>query len=157
MKRSVVYVIVLAVLCTVAGIGIGLVLERKGVYPDLRQRRQYVARQLRERFREGRPLRHYGQEDKGAFLLERLTERLDLSEEQVQKIKEILEDTRKEIVTARDSFDGSIKEIIEKSHTKIQTVLNPKQQEEFKEMLGEWQKRPAFRGNQGQERPGFGP
>lgn len=75
--------------------------------------------------------------------LERLTERLNLTNDQVLKVEKILAKADKEIQTLRSSekMDRSeFRKIMDKTNQEIEKVLNDKQKSEFKKMLEERRK-----------------
>ena len=147
MKKYVVYVVVLGILCVVVGFGAGLTVARNVRHKHLscvQGRRQAAIGMLGERLsqhrqKKGSPDR-YGKipqgpgEEKGA-ILGKIVKELELTEKQKEQVKEILESTRQTITSLRGDFQAKIKDAREESRKKILAVLTPSQQEEFEAMI----------------------
>jgi Spy/CpxP family protein refolding chaperone len=145
MKKTVLYVVLLVVVSLVVGTIIGMGIGRRGPYKNMGLRE-------RARFEYGKP----GPKDlKGrAGLLEKISDRLKLTEDQKVKIKEILEDSREEIKEAREASINKFKEIKEETDIKIRAILNPQQEKEFEKMVAEVKERfEKFRELKGRKPP----
>jgi Spy/CpxP family protein refolding chaperone len=64
-------------------------------------------------------------------LLENMTRDLNLSDDQVTKIRAVFDENRKQFNRQRFSECPSIKEMREKSDARIRSILTPQQQERF--------------------------
>ncbi len=64
-------------------------------------------------------------------MLENMKRDLNLTDDQVSKIRVVFEDNRKEFQPKRFSECPSFKEMREKTNTRIRSILTPEQQERF--------------------------
>jgi Spy/CpxP family protein refolding chaperone len=87
--------------------------------------RLYLIKQRPERFSEQGP-RGWRQQ-----LLVNMKRDLNLTDDQVTKIRTVFDENRKEFSRRRFSECPSIKEMREKSDARIRSVLTPQQQERF--------------------------
>jgi len=148
MKRAIVYLAVLGALCTGLGIAVGVVIEKKytsGHLPEI----------MRAHF-----LKQHGKRDllgkktgidlterlkgKSKGILERIDRELNLSSEQKDKIKDILEESKREARQAKDKFKTYLAQLREKSNAKISEILTPEQKEKFEKLMakiGRWQRK----------------
>lgn len=133
MKRYLVYVLILGVLCFVGGSLVGAGLARRAVVKQFGERKREMAERLRERF-EGKAGARKGADEMRQRLLGKIAEKLDLSADQKAKVEIILDETRQEITAAKDTFMASLKDIRERSRGKISAMLTPEQQEKLKKM-----------------------
>ena len=128
MKKDIVYPVLLVIVSLVAGLAIGLVLVRK---PSRVNRPHFERREKIE----------YKRMDKKApakeMIFEAISNRLDLSEKQETKLREILESSRNE---AKSIIRGSKEKLVslkEKTNTQIRGILTKEQQVEFDKMIAE--------------------
>lgn len=134
MNKNAFYLAIFAVLCVLAGVvaGAGML-------------RMFVA--APGGFPGGKPcfmggeMRGPGMGREGGDPLERLVRRLGLNEEQRKKIDAIVEQTRAEMDGAEDDFHSAMMSVREKSNEQIMRVLTPEQQEKFKILLAEHDKK----------------
>lgn len=149
MNKNIVYVAAFGVLCTLAGVLVGASIAGRDHSPWRGKERMNFAQRAEHFMGYGHKP---GQEAKGGRLLEMLTAKLNLSQEQKEKVKQILETTRQEIEAAGKNIRGAIDAIKEKGDTQIMEVLTPAQKEQFKELQKKFQERRRFmrpRGNFG--------
>lgn len=92
--------------------------------------------------------------------LDRLSQQLNLSAEQKEKIKPILENQanqmkslREDTSTSREDRRAKFMELQQKTHDDINAVLNKDQQKKFEEMRSRMMQRRGGRGGPGGERP----
>ena len=71
-------------------------------------------------------------------IIDDLSRRLNLTDEQEVKIKEILEASRQQVKEIGEATKEKFIAIKEKTNAKIKEVLTPKQKEEFDNMLVEF-------------------
>lgn len=96
-----------------------------------------------------------GHHGKKAFMIEKLDERLELSDQQEVQVKQILDETHAELKQARanasskEEMRGKGKVAFEQAATKINAVLDADQREEFAELRQEMKDR---RGKKGHKR-----
>ena len=74
-------------------------------------------------------------------LFETLKSKLQLDEQQQAKVKEILEKSRLEIDAIGRNVRQSLMQIKERNDKQIMQLLNSNQQEEFKDLLNDFEKR----------------
>ena len=130
MKKNFVYAIVLVIVSLIAGVIIGLTLAktyRHRARPDFsRQMKMHKSPDgMMEKSR--RP-----------ELIDALSRRLNLTDEQEVKIKEILEASHQQAKEIGEATKEKFIAIKEKTNAKIKEVLTPKQKEEFDNMLVEF-------------------
>lgn len=144
MKKGVIYIVILAIVCLVAGVVLGTFLEKRymtnqfrhAIKERIQQRQKQMADpEVQKKFREDR------QTKAKERILDRLNEELALSDEQVQEVKAIIESTEKEIHTLGEEIKTKFTEVREQGNEKILEILNPEQQEKFKTLVQEQEKR----------------
>ncbi len=141
MKKSLIYVVVLVVVALGAGVLIGL----------------GAARKTGDRFREVMRDKRAGMGDKlrdtneRKEILQRISQRLKLSDDQRDKIKSILEATRQQVGDLKKEGQDKIRDLREKTDAQIKRLLSPEQAEEFERMIQE------FKQKLNQRRPGVAP
>jgi len=151
MNKNVAYVAAFGVLCTLAGVLVGASIAGRERSPWRGREKSGFAQRAEHFMGYGH---RQGEEGKGGRLLEMLTAKLNLNQEQKEKVKQILEATRQEIEAAGKNIRGAIDAIKEKGDTQIMKVLTPAQQEQYKELQKKFQERRRFmrpRGNFGPE------
>ena len=138
MKRAIIYVVILGVVCTGLGVAIGVAIEKR-----------YTARHF-PRIVRSRLLRHPGcfhpLRRKARFspeerlrarkhnIFERIDRELGLSSKQRDEVKAILDGAKQEIKQARDEFRTQIVEVKKRSNAQILELLNPEQKEKFERL-----------------------
>ena len=131
MKKGIVYLIILGILCFISGIGVGIVFEKYYTQTHLPQ-------VLREHFKK-HPKRLEAKKEKTKRFQERFLKKLDqnlaLSPEQEEKIRTILEESRKALKEKTEILRKELARIKEESKNKILENLTPEQKEKFKELL----------------------
>lgn len=139
MKRATVYIVILGIVCTGSGVAVGIALEKRYTRTHLpRIVRSHLLQHpgaghfLRSRARLSPEER---QRPGAENILKRIDRELGLSSEQRDKVKAILEDTKKEIEQARDEFRTRIVQAKEKSNAEICRLLNSEQKERFQTMI----------------------
>lgn len=70
---------------------------------------------------------------------ERLASRLQLTQEQEDQLKGILEDSRRQIETGRAGLESQLQTIRVKTNERIAAILNQEQKRKFQQILGEGQ------------------
>lgn len=144
MKKTLVYLVLLGVSCTALGIVSGIAIEKRYTKTHLPQIvRQQMAQHPGALKRLGKRFgKHPGQQKQQ--MIKRIVEKLDLSEEQKEQIKSILDATKKEIDTVRNEFRAKLAQFKEDSHEKISQVLTEDQKVKFEEITkGEkWREKP---------------
>jgi Spy/CpxP family protein refolding chaperone len=135
MNKNVAYVAIFGVLCVLAGTLVGAGIVKKTIPP--RQRYEGIGfPEKAERVMGYRP----GPQRQERFRkdpLEDIANKLSLSNEQKDKVKEILERTRQEIEETGKNVRSAIVEIKNKTDSQIMAILTPEQQEKFKAVLKE--------------------
>jgi Spy/CpxP family protein refolding chaperone len=130
-----------------AGVFVGAAITHRYVM----ERRQQFFGQMRERAGDrAKGFQHRKQE-----LLARLAQKLDLTADQKEKIKGILESSRGEISGVRQDVVAKLRAVRDKTDQEIQTVLTADQKEKYKKIMDNLKQRrglgKGFRG--GPERP----
>lgn len=141
MKKTVVYVVILVVLSLGAGVVLGMGIGRKAGYA------RHLA--FRERFGQPRIEGRYPEESR-RHAFDVLNRKLNLSEEQIRKIKDILDASRAEVEASKKEALKNFAATRESTNAKIKEVLTPKQQAEFDRLTFERKQ------HEGLRRP-FGP
>lgn len=151
MNKNMVYVALLAVLCTLAGVVVGAVIVKCGTSPWYHPERHGFSEKAECFMRQGLGGPH-GESFRGQFghkmqgrkggegLLEMLVTKLELNSDQQAKVKDILDKTRKDIDEVGKNVRTAITEIKEKGDKEIMDILNPAQQEKFKALLEDFKK-----------------
>ncbi len=144
MKKTVLYVVVLVALSLGAGVVLGMGIGRKAGY----------ARHLAFGKRFGQP-RMEGRYPEGLRrdALDVLSHKLNLSEEQIGKIKDILDASRAKVEASQKEALKNFTAIRESTNGKIKEVLTPKQQVEFDRLTFERKQREGLRRPSGPLQP----
>jgi hypothetical protein len=172
MKRAALYILMLGIACTGVGVAAGVTIEKSYTRRHLPQvvRKHFFSRHKADpacsraeenlSVKKGRIFR--SQRDKRSFhqqrgqkpgqrpessprhdSIRRLGQRLNLSAEQEQKVKAVLEATRKQVDAARDKFKAQIEQAKEKSNARILELLGPEQKEKFEQFRAKREQRRA--------------
>lgn len=156
MNRNSVYLAVFAVLCVLAGVLAGAGVTRYAVFSGYENIRFSDRAQ---RFMGAGPMGvlHDKKGPERLFLM--LKTKLQLDEQQQAKVKEILEKSRLEIDAIGRNVRQSLMQIKERNDKQIMQLLNPNQQEEFKNLLNDFEKRfgPKKMESKHMGKPGFMP
>ena len=80
---------------------------------------------------------HQDPKARRAFVIERLTRRLDLKENQISKIEKILE----ELDQRRQEYRQEIRKMRTESISRMEKELTPEQQRKFEQLQEEWEGR----------------
>jgi Spy/CpxP family protein refolding chaperone len=78
-----------------------------------------------------------GREHRRAAHFERMLERLELSEEQEPRVRQILTDTRDQVDALRRDAEPRFEEVRRQADARLREVLTPEQWEEFQRMKRE--------------------
>ncbi|MFA5144321.1 MAG: hypothetical protein WC522_09225 [Candidatus Omnitrophota bacterium] len=137
MNRDALYVAILTVLCVLLGVLVGSGITSKANLPwPCREKPCFTEKA--ERFMWHGPRQHPSEKFRGGKgggdIFNMLAVKLELTEDQKGKVKEILEKTRREIDNLGASIRGAMSEIKEKGDKQITDILTPQQQEKFKEL-----------------------
>jgi Spy/CpxP family protein refolding chaperone len=168
MKRAVIYIAILAVACIASGIAIGVAIEKSYTNRHLPQiararltRGPQALRMQGGRLKAKRArafLKGRGtQEGKGPQegrepqVLNRLSQQLDLSEEQKDKTKAILEEARKNARQTANELRNSLRQIKEESNAEISEILSPEQKEKFEQLSARAKRQRRFKRPEKQE------
>jgi Spy/CpxP family protein refolding chaperone len=142
MNKNAVYLMLFGVLCVLAGIVAGAVIVKNTNLscfgpgkPSFAERAEHFM----GRGPKGAKMPKFGRGENP--LLEMLTKELDLTGDQQVKVKEILEQTRGEIEKVGKDIRDSIETIRKKGDRQIMVILVPRQQEKFRELLNDFEKR----------------
>jgi Spy/CpxP family protein refolding chaperone len=79
-------------------------------------------------------------------LLKRLSQKLDLDEQQRVAVREIIRGTQAEMKQIRQQFKPQIMQTLEKSRAEVRKILRPDQQKKYDQYLAERKARWAERG-----------
>jgi len=73
----------------------------------------------------------------GELIVQRLSHKLRLDPEQVEKLRIIVYETRDEISKVRTQFRPQIQEVLERSRNRVRAILRPDQLEEYERIVAE--------------------
>lgn len=132
MKKTIVYAVVLSVVSIVMGIVTGVAIERGNTIKHLS-----LPGRPPLPF-EGQPQARKTQRPQDIF--KRVSEELNLNQEQKEKVKQILDEAHKKISLIGDKSREDLKAIRDESHARIMEILTPQQQEKFKNIISQAQK-----------------
>jgi septal ring factor EnvC (AmiA/AmiB activator) len=132
MKRPIVYIVILGVICTALGIAIGIAVEK--IYTQ-RHFPEIIMNYLLTHPPEER------QRARMARILKRLNQELELSPQQVEKVKVILKEALPAINQARDELKNTLADVRKKTIAKISGLLSTEQKEKFKKLIAQSEKR----------------
>ncbi|MFA5114947.1 MAG: hypothetical protein WC469_02630 [Candidatus Omnitrophota bacterium] len=149
MNRNALYLAIFGILCVLAGVLVGAGITRRAWPVPERPPFRHRA----ERFMGYRPWGKPADKRGGESFVEFLAVKLDLSSEQKAKVADILESARLKIDEIGRNVRSSILGIKDDSDRQIIAVLNSQQQEKFKALLKEFEKRGGPKRKQG----GHGP
>ena len=79
--------------------------------------------------------------DREEHMVRRLSRDLNLDNEQHDKVKEILHETRAEMKVVRKQYRPQIEAVLEKGHDRIRKILKPEQLEKFEKIVVERKER----------------
>ena len=85
--------------------------------------------------------------------MEMLAERLELTEDQQVKVREIFNDTREQVRALRKESQPKFDEIRRQADGRLQTVLTPEQWQKFQSVRDEFRPRRGGRGGPRGDRP----
>jgi len=146
-KKTVLYVVILVALSLGAGVVLGMGIGRKAGYArHLAFGKRFVQPRSEGQYRE-----HLRRD-----MLDVLKHRLNLSEEQVGKIKDILDASRAKVEASQKEALKDFAAIRESTNAKIKEVLTPKQQVEFGRLTFERKQREGLRKPCGPPQPPAG-
>lgn len=94
---------------------------------------------MRHRFHK---MHRFPPEKKGDFIVYTMQRELGLSDDQVQKIRPIVQSSTKKIQELREHFHPEINKIIEESFSLIKKELDETQKQKLDEMFQKMRKRP---------------
>lgn len=132
MKKTVVYAVILSAVSVVLGIVTGVAIERGNTIKHL----SLLGRPPLPFERQPGPRKTQKPQD----IFKRVSEELNLNQEQKEKVKLILDEARKKISLIGDESREDLKSIRDESHIKIMEILTPPQQEKFKNILAQAQR-----------------
>lgn len=121
MKRAIIYVVILGIVCTGLGVAVGVAIDKRYTTRHLPRIARFA---YRERPEPGAP-----------DIFRRIGQKLDLSSEQRDQLKAILEESKQEVKQARDEFRAQVEQLKEKNHAQILELLNPEQKEKFQRLI----------------------
>jgi hypothetical protein len=134
MKKTVIYTVILVAVSLVVGGVIGAVGARRCEF----KRRRHFIEGMRDRIKDRRAKRPEKFEQ---ALLNRLTQKLELTQDQQEKTKDILDDARKEVETFREGAFKKMADIREGTNTKIKEILTAEQKEKFAKIISDLKER----------------
>jgi len=73
----------------------------------------------------------------GELIVQRLSDKLRLDPQQVEKLRVIVSETRDEIRNVRKQFRPQIQEILERSRNRVRAILRPDQLEKYEKIVAE--------------------
>ena len=79
-------------------------------------------------------------------IVSRLDRRLHLDVRQLEQVRAIIHETRKEIMAIREQLRPQTEAAIEKAQARVRTILTPEQQKEYAKMIAERKERMSKRG-----------
>ena len=142
-------------LCVLAGVVVGAGIAKKVSLPYFSpERPSFSERAERFMWHRQKDLRGKLERGKGR-LFTMLTTKLELDQDQQVKVKEIIEQKRQEIGKVGEDVRNAIDSIKKKGDQQIMDVLNPQQQEKFRELLEKFEERRKQRKLGGDHGPGM--
>jgi len=138
MNKNVISIAIFAVLCTLAGVLVGAGITRKADLPWAGPQGRYSMDGPGHMMMRGPGDM---KERRGDGMLQMLAERLGLDDAQKAKVKEIVEKASQDMNKVGEGVRSAIADIKEKSDKQIMAILTPGQQEKFKAMQEEFEKR----------------
>ena len=150
-RKSVVYTVALGIGCIILGVVTGIAIEKQNT-------KQKFLKYAAAKQQRGKKFYQQMAQHAGKKLLEALEDKLDLTQEQKDQVVKILEETRERVKNLQDKNFTVITQIKEEGHAQILEILNPEQQEKFKQLVKEAeekkkQRREKFGHKFGQEKP----
>ncbi|MFH1245021.1 MAG: hypothetical protein V1662_00880 [Candidatus Omnitrophota bacterium] len=149
MKRAIVYVVALGIICLGAGIGAGMIIEKNNTNKNLPRIMRSCMLQRRpggefSKMREPGRWQEKGKVRAGANgVFGYMGKELNLSEQQQGQVKEILEQTKQKVTLARDEFNTKTMQAKEESNAQIMAILTSEQQEKYKKIMAQMEERKA--------------
>jgi len=146
MKKATVYIVVLGIVCTGLGAATGVAIERNRIKKALPH---VVRKQLLRNPKALQQLAGAHQKIRkahGAKMVEHITKELNLTPEQQEQVKSILESAKEEVKQVQDQFKTQVQAIKEGNNERILEVLDPEQKEKFLELTAKIKERQAQKG-----------
>jgi len=102
-----------------------------------------------------KPPQHRGPEQMCDFILNKWKEKIDLTDEQITKIRPLLEDGMKEIHTVQEQSVQEVRKLMDKTDSRIAEELSPEQKTKFEQMQREFREKrgPGGPGHRGPPPP----
>jgi len=150
MNKNITYVVLLALLCTLAGVVVGAGIVQKTNLPRRCHGKQGFSERAEAFMKHGprgygeKHLMRDGFKKDGGGLLDMLSDELDLNKDQQAKVKEVLEKARQEIDVIGKNVRSAITEVKDRGDKEIMKILSPEQQKKFNALLEEFKKKCAF-------------
>ena len=133
MKKTIIYAVILSLVSMAAGVAVGAAVTERYV----KERRQHFFSEFRERAGK----RFEGMKELKYKLLDNLSDKLNLTADQKEKVKVILESSREEMTSTRKDAMTKVQSIREKTNEKIQAVLTLEQKEKFQKIISDFKQR----------------
>jgi uncharacterized membrane protein len=73
----------------------------------------------------------------GELIVQRLNHKLHLDQEQVEKLRVIVYETRDEMRKVRSQFRPQIREILDRSRNRVRAILRPDQLDEYEKIVAQ--------------------
>ena len=96
------------------------------------------------RSRQDLPLRGTP-EQREAFIVKRLTRKLDLDQKQQEQVRVIIHENHQAMQEIRARSHPQIEAVLDEGQKRITAVLNPEQQRKFQQIIAERKERHGFR------------
>jgi len=143
MNKNALYLAIFGILCVLAGVLVGANIGQRSNMlwsgkqrPHFREHAEYLM---------GYGQNHVSGKRFGEKFTGMLIDKLSLDNEQKTKVTQILDDTRLKIDEVGKNVRSSIVEIRQNADKQIMEILTPEQQDKFKSMQEEFQKKHGFR------------
>lgn len=139
MRRSILYIVILGVLCIAVGLVAGIGIERMHTSKYLPQIvKDYLSKNPGSYDTLKSAVKLFSKDKpKGSSesIFKKLSRELKLSSEQKDKLRIILNDAKQEIDETRTQFRSGIGRIQEKAILKISEILGPRQKDKFQSLV----------------------
>jgi len=133
MKKTIVYAVIISVVSVAAGAVLGVAVEHRNAM----ERRQRLLGELRERSGDKvKRVQHHQKQ-----LIDNLAAKLNLTDDQKEKVKAVLQSSSEEIATARKEIIAKIEAVRDSTNERIQETLNSEQKAKFRKIMDELKER----------------
>jgi MFS superfamily sulfate permease-like transporter len=131
-KKALIYIIILGFVCTLVGVAIGITVAKGCTFKRITKLPKAIAAYKAHK-RDMALSQEQRLEKKTNMFLKRIDEELNLSDEQKEAVRVILEQAKENTAQIQSEFKDKLLQIKQEASIKISELLNPEQKEKFQQ------------------------